>query len=681
MKKGKIVKFSAAAMVALSAITPVAAFANEAETPDGFYTGSTYLPATDFAKLSKAEKRAFLLENLQANALVLVQNGKVYDLTDEKASTVPADELESKTVEQYTAETGNKLTPNGIETPETTLTVTSVSAITNTINKTGGKVEIAINGETKAADLAALKEAGYTVEFGFSSGVTIGEDGAVTVGEETTSFRYTVAVYDAEGEEVATAGPQTVKVEDFSKQVTEFTAFSAKKGEVALVGNKVAKEDTITLVATGKTKEMAADAESKSLLGGLVKITSSNEAIATVNETTGEVAFTGAVGKVTFTAKAGTITKTLELEVVKSAAEVDPTLSSVSVSSIKDATGAAYEFTVNVKDTFGEVVTGAEVKFGEVTGEAVEGKPGTYKVSGNLGNTESKATKVDVTANGVKIGEVTVTVVAPGEATTKTAVAAKAKLDVSTAAAEGADNTTISVVSKDANGYTTGTVAITGENVYVDGEKDGKYVVTSSNKSVVDFETGKLVAKGKGTATITVSQYDGNLLEKINTIEIEVVDTTPVLTAAKFKTVSTKVLTANETNVIALTDLVDLTGFKLTGTGDYSKVEFGINDNLEITASVSEGADYGQVGNVIVTGLGATVATVGEGADAKLTIKIPANTSETKAVEGTVTVTIVDVDGNIIANGKVNVQQAKATPAEGGETDAGEGSGTDEGGL
>ena len=36
MKKGKIVKFSAATMVALSAITPVAAFASEAGTQDGF---------------------------------------------------------------------------------------------------------------------------------------------------------------------------------------------------------------------------------------------------------------------------------------------------------------------------------------------------------------------------------------------------------------------------------------------------------------------------------------------------------------------------------------------------------------------------------------------------------------------------------------------------------------------
>ena len=84
MKKGKIVKFSAATMVALSAITPVAAFASEAGTQDGFYTGNKFVPAAEFQKMSKSEKKALILENIKANALVLVQNGKVFDLTDEK---------------------------------------------------------------------------------------------------------------------------------------------------------------------------------------------------------------------------------------------------------------------------------------------------------------------------------------------------------------------------------------------------------------------------------------------------------------------------------------------------------------------------------------------------------------------------------------------------------------------
>ena len=34
--------------------------------------------------MSKSEKKALILENIKANALVLVQNGKVFDLTDEK---------------------------------------------------------------------------------------------------------------------------------------------------------------------------------------------------------------------------------------------------------------------------------------------------------------------------------------------------------------------------------------------------------------------------------------------------------------------------------------------------------------------------------------------------------------------------------------------------------------------
>lgn len=136
MKKGKIVKFSAATMVALSAITPVAAFANETETTaPGFYTGSTFVPVADFAKLSKTAKKAFLAENIKDNALVLVQNGKVYDMTKEEIQNAPASEVEGlgKTVEEYTAETGKKLTPNGIVDSVTGFTVSSVSAVEATI--------------------------------------------------------------------------------------------------------------------------------------------------------------------------------------------------------------------------------------------------------------------------------------------------------------------------------------------------------------------------------------------------------------------------------------------------------------------------------------------------------------------------------------------------------------------
>ncbi|WP_342442442.1 hypothetical protein MHB65_03045 [Lysinibacillus sp. FSL K6-0075] len=145
-------KFSAATMVALSAITPVAAFANETETTaPGFYTGSTFVPVADFAKLSKTAKKAFLAENIKDNALVLVQNGKVYDMTKEEIQNAPASEVEGlgKTVEEYTAETGKKLTPNGIvdnEAPAAELTVTSVSAINAT------QVEVTFNQPVDKAD-------------------------------------------------------------------------------------------------------------------------------------------------------------------------------------------------------------------------------------------------------------------------------------------------------------------------------------------------------------------------------------------------------------------------------------------------------------------------------------------------------------------------------------------------
>ncbi|MCS5502053.1 hypothetical protein NY607_13035 [Lysinibacillus sp. A4] len=164
MKKGKIVKFSAATMVALSAITPVAAFANETETTaPGFYTGSTFVPVADFAKLSKTAKKAFLAENIKDNALVLVQNGKVYDMTKEEIQNAPASEVEGlgKTVEEYTAETGKKLTPNGIVDNEAGLTVSSVSAIETTY------VEVtfpATTDEVKGATVEVKDSKGNVIE-------------------------------------------------------------------------------------------------------------------------------------------------------------------------------------------------------------------------------------------------------------------------------------------------------------------------------------------------------------------------------------------------------------------------------------------------------------------------------------------------------------------------------------
>lgn len=228
MKKGKIVKFSAATMVALSAITPVAAFANETETTaPGFYTGSTFVPVADFAKLSKTAKKAFLAENIKDNALVLVQNGKVYDMTKEEIQNAPASEVEGlgKTVEEYTAETGKKLTPNGIvdnEAPAAELTVTSVSAI---------------NSQNEAVELTAVPVTG-ALQVKFSEAVT----------KETVNVN-NVRVYEVDGNvPVSIPASDITLSQDGLTATIKLDGASLKKSneyKVEVKGVKNAKDTTV----------------------------------------------------------------------------------------------------------------------------------------------------------------------------------------------------------------------------------------------------------------------------------------------------------------------------------------------------------------------------------------------------------------------------------------------------
>ncbi|KGR88040.1 hypothetical protein [Lysinibacillus boronitolerans] len=242
MKKGKIVKFSAATMVALSAITPVAAFASEAGTQDGFYTGNKFVPAAEFQKMSKSEKKALILENIKANALVLVQNGKVFDLTDEKIANAPANEVEGITVEQYTAETGKTLTQNGIVDGSTELTVTSVSAINPT------SVKVTFNKEVEAlakADVTVTNKENNKV---LVKSVTLAEDkksATIEFYDALTKGEYKVAVKDAgEATLTYTVGvPTTIVAETVQKFST---------GKTDKVAYKVLDENGLDITATVK---------------------------------------------------------------------------------------------------------------------------------------------------------------------------------------------------------------------------------------------------------------------------------------------------------------------------------------------------------------------------------------------------------------------------------------------
>ncbi|MBB4823236.1 hypothetical protein HNO89_000454 [Sporosarcina luteola] len=126
----KTFKVSAATALAISALTPVAAFA--AETPvaaDGFYTTSSFTTGKDFRALSTAEKRAILTNS----ETVLVVGGKVYFAKDAITATTNADLAKIATTVADFEATHGKLTGNGYgNVVVSDLKVESVSAINPT---------------------------------------------------------------------------------------------------------------------------------------------------------------------------------------------------------------------------------------------------------------------------------------------------------------------------------------------------------------------------------------------------------------------------------------------------------------------------------------------------------------------------------------------------------------------
>lgn len=133
----KVTKVSAAAAIALSAVTPVAAFASESTLATGYYA-ETFTSLEAFKAMSSSQKKAFLLSNMEKTNFVYVYNGQVFDLTGTTGEKImnASDEEVSKyavTPAAYQTAKGVTISATGItktpEAPVGELKVESVSAI------------------------------------------------------------------------------------------------------------------------------------------------------------------------------------------------------------------------------------------------------------------------------------------------------------------------------------------------------------------------------------------------------------------------------------------------------------------------------------------------------------------------------------------------------------------------
>lgn len=535
---------------------------------------------------------------------------------------------EVKDVAYGSVEIGEDGKPNYKPAPSIDLKVESVSAITTTMDVTGGQLKFAINGETEAADVAALEEAGYSVDFVVSGAATAdsatGVVSSITPGSKT--FRYQVKVTDAAGEAVAESELVTVTVKDYSTTVTELNNVTLSVGGNKVTVNTVSKTDTgIKVDAFGKLKATTGTEDVNLSNNAGVTFTTSKNAIATV-DTNGNVTLTGAVGEVTITAKAGNLTKSVTFKVVADVRDVDTTKSAVSATAIKDAEGAAVEFTVTLKDQYGEVITGgassiAFVKEDVVSSTVTEDtdNKGTYKVKATLDKKTTTAQDVDVTYAGTKLSTIKVTVVEPGDVASYALSAESTKLDLFD---DEKSSTTLNVVGKDANGYTVLTVS------QEDLTDATKYSVKPTDKTIVAFEDGVLVGKKVGTTTVKVYSLDGDIEDSIGEVTIEVINSKPTLATATIAPIAKQ---TDVTKTIALADVVTAT---LAGSGDYEDVDFTFTSN-EVIAG-----EYGTVGYVYITGT--TAAGITE--DGNIVF-----TAQDEAVEATTELTITDLKGNILA--------------------------------
>lgn len=222
MKKG--IKFTAAAAMAISALTPVAVFANEVETPvveNGLYAVGKYLSVAQFQALSKAEKKAFLVETMTAGKLAYVLDGKVYDLGSEEVQNAPATELEKFALDfdEYSDKyNGIKFGEDGLVEVAEDLVVESVSAINaNQISVTFEGVEGAVTIDLEEALVDGENEVTFTYE---------GKEYTATVNYEAP---------DAEAPVLSVDGDTTVNVENGAEVVLPTVTATDNKDETVEV--------------------------------------------------------------------------------------------------------------------------------------------------------------------------------------------------------------------------------------------------------------------------------------------------------------------------------------------------------------------------------------------------------------------------------------------------------------
>ncbi|SHN79516.1 Ig-like domain-containing protein [Desulfitobacterium chlororespirans] len=482
------------------------------------------------------------------------------------------------------------------------LVVESVSAITGTVDiVVGQKLEFAINSGTEAADLAALAEEGYTVEFLASKAVFTGasstsSNGVLVALAADTTFKYQVKVSKA-GAVVAESELKEVTVQDKANKVTSISAielYVTQNGEeVKVESGKLATGDVAKVVVMGRTAALAADADDADITAK-VGLSTSKVAIATV-ATTGAVTQTGAKGDVTITAKVGDIVNAITVNAGNTARAVNATKSSIAPASLELATGDSADIVVSLKDQYGDTfVTVADAVKTAATNNAdadvIAAAVATSTVEDDLtvkltlvAHAANFGTgKVVVNHNATKLGEISLTVKAPGEIAEYKLETIDKKYELELMGASAAVTLQLLLNGYDAEGlFVAPTVPL------------ANYSFESSDEDVAAVDnSGEVTAVATGTAVIKIYETADAFKTTVAEVTVMVKDSTPSIADATVATPA-KVVAAGD---ITLADLFT----KVTALDPEGKA---VDVNAFSTADVTVGAPPVKIGSFLVTSI------------------------------------------------------------------------------
>lgn len=530
MKKG--IKLGTASILAISALTPVAAFAAESTVQNGVYSSDGFYTPAEFQALSVAEKKAIVADAKSA----LVSGDVVYNLLGDVISKSDAEiNAITTTVAEYEAQHNVSFNSgNGFDEPtQEDLKVESVSAITTTIKQAADQqLEFTIN-EDKAATVADLKEAGYDVAFAYTvaSSEVNKTTGVIDASKApfNAAFEYQVTV-SKDGEKVAES--EWTKVEALAA-TTAVKVLELGIEDAAGEGfptSYITKDTTGAKVVATKAENAFGDTEGVAL-PGVKNIVSSDVTVVTY-EADGTLN-PRKEGKVTLTVEFHGIEEKVTYELEVKAAQAPKVVESGQTTKVQ--TTVANSIEISLVDQYGEALRSSQAltytledAAGDVVNTSTEtvaaGEKGTVSVNlpeaGNYTVEISKGEKVIGTLNleGVAVDATKID--------TFTLTSPKSELDL-----KAGSPATLTVT---ANGFVNG-VKVSQADVDAAIAVKGLTFKSSDEEVATVDENGVVTPEAVGTTKISLVKVEGQKVTTFATFDVTVKNSTEQITSLTLK--------------------------------------------------------------------------------------------------------------------------------------------------